>query len=589
MASDASIRQLRKSLLAPLLTGIAGVLSIAVTPNGQTAQGQDATTAYQQPVPPPPVFDDEPGYRGRALIDQDEAIFLNPPAFDDEAETESDSRLIFIPPIVPRQTQPVFEEPAKVENNEGPFETATEALDPVLAELTLQDAILAFDNQDYAAALQLLESTPLNSSAARYYYGLCLLRTGRATEAAKVLEDVRRSGESSHELRLDTSIALLKAGQADVAATELEGMLAGDPEDGHTRYFLGLALYEQGEREEAREQIELAAQFDETLEPYRDSFRSYDQRLGAASLGGYQPLRYSQSEPRRWNVSFLTGYEYDSNVPLSPVFSGLGGNLQLEDSRWVVGLFGDYRFVQESDEVVGLTASLYTNFHSALTQFDVQTYSTSAYWNRAIDDWIVGLNYNFAETVLGRDHFATNHRLTASTTKRWGKCGHTTGFYEYEYLDLAGLALIPEQNRSGHTNAVGLTQAWYFGPQNLGRIYAGYRFDNTDAYGSDFDMNSHMLNARLEYPIYQDLVFDAEARQFWDDYSASNSLDFFERSREDQRLELRTGLQKYINDNTSLRVDYTYVDSDSNVANLFGVGFYSYQRHVLSVLMIYDF
>ena len=48
-------------------------------------------------------------------------------------------------------------------------------------------------------------------------------------------------------------------------------------------------------------------------------------------------------------------------------------------------------------------------------------------------------------------------------------------------------------------------------------------------------------------------------------------------------------MQKYINQNTSVRVDYTYVDSDSNVANLFGVDFYSYQKHVLSALLIYDF
>ena len=239
--------------------------------------------------------------------------------------------------------------------------------------------------------------------------------------------------------------------------------------------------------------------------------------------------------------------------------------------------------------MVGVTGSAYTNWHFDLDQFDVQTYSTSAYWNRAFGDWIAGVTYSFGETLLDRSQFATSHRLTGSVTKRWDDCGHTTGFYEYEYLDLAGLALIPAQNRTGHTNSVGITQAWYIGPQNLGRIYAGYRFDNTDAYGSDFDMNSHMINARVEYPIFEDLVVDAEARQFWDDYSNGNSLDFFERSREDQRLELRAGVQKYINQNTSVRVDYTYVDSDSNVANLFGVDFYSYQKHVLSALLIYDF
>jgi len=38
-----------------------------------------------------------------------------------------------------------------------------------------------------------------------------------------------------------------------------------------------------------------------------------------------------------------------------------------------------------------------------------------------------------------------------------------------------------------------------------------------------------------------------------------------------------------------LRLDYSFIESDSNVANLFGVGFYSYQRHILSTQLIYDF
>lgn len=572
MPSDTfSVNRLPGVTLRPsLLAGLACLLSVVVTSDDRQLFAQDTASRIQQFVPPPPV-DEEFDFNGDT-----EPVFEREPAF--------------MPPF--RLDRPHFEANNSSADHLVPvFATAADEpviTDPVLAELALQEAIIAFDNQDYSAALEILQTAP-TSPAGNYYRGLCLLRTGNAAEAAVVLEAVRNSGQALDELRLDASIALMKSGQPELAAAELDDMVSSEPEDGHARYFLGLALYEQGDSEAAREQIELAAQFDETLEPYRDAFRSYDQRLGAASLGAYQPLRLAESEPRRWNLSFLTGYEHDSNVPLTPVFSGLGGNLEREDSRWVVGLFGDYRLVQESDEVVGVTASAYTNFHFDLNQFDVQSYSTSAYWNRAIEDWIVGVTYNFGETLLDGDQFATSHRLTASASKRWEDCGHSTAFYEYEFLDLAGLLLIPEQNRSGHTNSVGVTQAWYFGPQNLGRVYAGYRYDSTNAYGSDFDMNSHMINARVEYPIFEDLVVDAEARQFWDDYSNGNSLDFFERSREDQRLELRAGLQKYIDANTSVRFDYTYVDSDSNVANLFGVQFYSYQKHVFSALLIYDF
>ena len=39
----------------------------------------------------------------------------------------------------------------------------------------------------------------------------------------------------------------------------------------------------------------------------------------------------------------------------------------------------------------------------------------------------------------------------------------------------------------------------------------------------------------------------------------------------------------------SVRLDYTYVNNQSNVANLFDVHFYEYNRHIVSTQLIYDF
>ncbi|MCH7724936.1 MAG: hypothetical protein IH991_00435, partial [Planctomycetes bacterium] len=49
------------------------------------------------------------------------------------------------------------------------------------------------------------------------------------------------------------------------------------------------------------------------------------------------------------------------------------------------------------------------------------------------------------------------------------------------------------------------------------------------------------------------------------------------------------GLQFIINPKVSIRTDYTYINSDSNVANLFGVRFFDFDRHLLQTLLIYDF
>ena len=99
-----------------------------------------------------------------------------------------------------------------------------------------------------------------------------------------------------------------------------------------------------------------------------------------------------------------------------------------------------------------------------------------------------------------------------------------------------------------------------------------------------------MVTARLERPLGAGrTMFDAEVRQFFDDYHNPNSLDFFGRRRQDQRTEVRTGLQWYRGPHVSLRLDYTFVTQSSNVSNLFGVHFFQYTRHLVTPQFIYDF
>jgi tetratricopeptide (TPR) repeat protein len=460
--------------------------------------------------------------------------------------------------------------------------------DSIEAEFAFQEALLAFENRNYSKALELLDTIPKGSSAVEYQRGLCLVRLKNYTAAVAVFDALQDDPNLPAELKLDASIAQLKAGQVTRASAGLAALVDQNPNDGQTRFFHAVALYEQGESDVAAQQMNWAVAQDTALEPYREIYRDYDQRLGPAAMS-QQSYLTSPAQDRRWNLSFIYGVEYDTNVPQTPRFSGLGSNFDREDSRVVLGLFGDYRFIQEEDQVLGVFASANTNINFDISELNVQTYSGGAYWNKAAGDWLMGVNYQFGETLLDAQQFASSHRITPSITYRGYESGHTTAYYEFEDLELDVLALIPAQIRSGTTSSVGATHAVYLGPENLGRLFLGYRFGNTSADGSDFDMTSNMLSARIEYPLQEDLVFDVGARFFFDDYGNANSLDFFDRSREDQRVEVRTGLQKYLNENVSVRVDYTFVESDSNVANLFGVEFYSYRRHVLSALLIYDF
>jgi hypothetical protein len=292
--------------------------------------------------------------------------------------------------------------------------------------------------------------------------------------------------------------------------------------------------------------------------------------------------------PRPWNLTILTAYEYDSNLRSYPRFEGLGSNIDYDDSRAVLAAFGEYRLVQREGWNLGVIGSAFDSFHFDQDRFNLQDYMGGAYTNVALGEFIAGLRYEFHETRLGGNHLASDNRLVPNLTYMGYDWGHTTVYYEHDTAASNAPFLIPAQIQSGSVNAVGLTQAIYTSG-GQGRVYFGYRYQDVEAVGDDFDRVTSMVTGRIEQPLGYGVIYDIEARFFWDDYQNPNSLDFFGRPRADERLELRSGLQRNFTPYITGRLDYTYINSRSNVENLFGVHFFQYDRHVVSTQLIYDF
>ena len=522
-----------------------------------------------------------------------------------------------------------------------PLPPLPKPMDPVAAEAELSRGVLDFEGGRYESSLARLREADGAGPGAAYYRGLSLLALDRAREAIRELEAVRDRPGAPAELELDYGVGQLLSGDPAAASETLGGYVAKQPDDPHGHYFLGVSLYRQRRYAEAATEFEGAAT-DAALAPYLDfydglasyelgkpGFRSAFERFGSKGADGAPrdlAFRLAQADPlpgfvpgatriggvpasvagartltpngiegppadRRYNLAVLTGYEYDTNVALAPAITpiGLGGLGGRNDSRWLVASFGEYRFVQRDRWVWGLIGSTYDSFQFDLNQYNVQDYMGGSYTNVALGERaIVGMRYEFHETLLNGAQFSNDHRLTPNLTIREGDFGHITTFYEYENVEIFGFALVPAQIRSAAINSIGFTQAFYL-LEGAGRLYVGYRYDSADAVGSDFDRHTNQVNARLEVPLPWKTIGNAGARYFWDDYSNPNSLDFFGRPRFDRRVEVNIGLQKFLTPHISTRLDYTYICNDSNVENLFGSSFFSYDRHVVGFLMIYDF
>lgn len=436
-------------------------------------------------------------------------------------------------------------------------------------EIAVHQGVLAYQQKQYAAALSHLEASGSKRIAASYYTVLCLIHLDRIDDALQVLNVMRRNPATPEIIDVGVAQALINSGKESEGLDLLQDYTANHPEDS-----MALALLKK----------EQAAQ---NKEPSESSARA------VAGLEN-SPIIPPEPQPERnWNLTFLTGYDYDSNVVRAPMFQGLGSTFQRADSSWINALYGDYRFIQEDDMVAGATASLFMADRFQLSLFDTFNVSGGAYANRAFGDIVIGANYQFVNTLLGNEQFSAEHRLVGNATLLEGSFGHSTVYYEFDANDLNIAALIPAQEQSGTSNSIGATQAIYLF-EGAGRLFGGYRYGTNNADGDDFDYHSHMLTTRVEVPVngqgwLSNWVCDAEFRVFFDRYANPNSLDFMGNRRSDNRKEVRTGLQKYLTEHLSLRFDYTYATSDSNVANLFGVGFYDYDRHAVTSQLIYDF
>jgi hypothetical protein len=512
---------------------------------------------------------------------------------------------------------------------------ADEPVDPVVAEVDLQRGIVAFQKGRYDEALTRLDGIRATVPGASYYRGLSLLGLKRNDDALREFESLRTMPGPHTEADLGVGVAQLALGDAKGAEAALGTYLKARPDDHYGHYMMGVALFQQGRSPDAREHFAIAkadANLSPYLAPYRDLVASvaddavlpplpatsptasivppennaprvnFMNRMTAPPGGpgtipgpgttGVGGATTGAADPnRRWNLAIVNGYEYDTNVALAPsiALTGLGSLNQKIDSRYQLASFGEYRFIQREDLVAGLIGSTYDSFQFRLQQYNIQDYMGGMYSNLALGPkFILGGRYEFHDTLLGGNQFTTDHRVTPNLTYREGDFGHFTSFYEFEALDVKGLALIPAQRRTGNINAIGATQAIYLANGN-GRLYLNYRYENAQTQGTDFDRNTHQLGVRLEYPLPGKMVLNTEFRQFFDNYNNPNSLDFLGHRRFDNRIEVRTGLQKFLNAHLSIRVDHVYTNNQSNVANLFGTSFYSYHRNTLATQLIYDF
>lgn len=471
-----------------------------------------------------------------------------------------------------------------------------ESRDDISDELDFSDAMLQTAIGKVDAALTAFEQISDADVAKSYTKAMLLLNNGKTKEAAVLLEQICNSPDAPLDTKKYLATAYLHNRQPEAAKRTINEYLTDHGDDAYAIYLRGVAEVHLDDLESASETFQLAGYSEDEAQHIQLAMMQVPVDAQQRLLTVRPPDMRTTTQPsslgraqlnRPFNFTVLMGTEYDSNVPLRPFFSGLGSNFKHSDARFVLAASGDLKVVDRETVNAGLLAGVYNTYQYNLTQFNIGDYMGGGYTNVLLaDGWLSSLRYEFHSTLVNDVQFSNDHRLTPSVT-RLQENGHTTGYFEYNTIDNRAPKLIDAQDQSADIYRVGATQALYtFGGQ--GRLYGGYQYANAFAQGTDFDHQSNMITGRIERPMAKGWIWDFDTRYSFDDYSNANSLDFEERARKDRRVEVRTGLQKNFKLPVSFRLDYTYIDNSSNSANLFGVRFYDYERHVISTQLIFS-
>ncbi|GAA5506450.1 hypothetical protein Rcae01_01903 [Novipirellula caenicola] len=466
--------------------------------------------------------------------------------------------------------------------------------DEIDLEMRFHLAIAESLEGKYRKAVRVLGQLDTEDTAALYAAAMWNFESGDVEGGVAILEELASRSDAPKETSKYLAAGYLHLDRAVESEMAVDLYLSENAKDSYSHFLRGLAILRQNQPERAEHSLRNAGYDESQMTQIQQVAMQVPvdvaQRLG--TITGTQAATGSLVDSRRipdknYNLTILFAGEFDSNVPLQPKFSGLGSNIDYEDYRFLMASFLDLQLLTSDVGNLGLVGSTYNTFQVDLNRFNIQDYMGGAYVNGLLFEKLVGsLRYEFHHTLVDESRFASEHRLTPSLS-RLSTYGHTTMFYEFNPVDARAPALIAAQEQSAETHRFGVTQALYTFGGN-GRVYAGYQYAETNADGSDFDRTSNMVTGRIERPFCDSWIADLDVRFVWDDYDNPNSLDFFGRPRDDDRLEVRTGLQKNFVRPVSLRLDYTYINNDSSdTENLFGVQFYDYARHIFSTQLIF--
>ncbi len=335
-----------------------------------------------------------------------------------------------------------------------------------------------------------------------------------------------------------------------------------------TDYYLGLAYYKKGNRSKAKAAFEKAISINPESSTGIMAKKSLDRMETQKSISPYK-------------LSVGYTFQYDDNVLLKPSESiGAVVISEEKDSRSVVTAKGEYAPRQDGKIRYKIGYSFYQSLHQDLDAYDLQGHNLTFTPKFSIGE-------NNLSLPLGYDDFSLDGESYLKMTSF--KPSLSIPISESRQLSLsAGVVIkdfvqqqpLADENRDGENWSAGLSYL-LFDKKERSFLSLTYRFDKDDTDGRNWEYSGTRFSLYALKPFGNGLKINVLADYYVQQYSNLSSTASVK--REDNILTLGAGLGYTFTERVNLKLDYTYIDSDSNVY------YYIYERNIVSAGIEFTF
>jgi len=518
----------------------------------------------------------------------------------------------------------------------------TSAAEPVNLQqydLAFSKGILKFNQGRYDEAqilfTQALDAKPGDPDAT-YYLGQALIRTRNYAAAEQTFQRLVDSEPASGRGRLGLAMAQYYQDKHREALSNLSTAETALPNDPLVYYFQGLAHIRLGEFEQARGPLAKAMQLSPELSPeshyqlgvaeygrgrYEEAVTEFETAVAAEPTsevaesarqylvqireGGDATARrrldptlpraaVTPTQPKRWDLTFSTSVQYDTNVVLLPLGvqppGGSSGISQKDDYRTVLTARGEYRAIQTDTWTLGAAYGFYQSFHHTLSGFDVQDHTPSIYLQHRIGRFQSRVDYLFDYVTVGRDPFLISNAIRPVFSVREGTNWFTQLQLGYQNKDFKDDRFALNSFRDGKNWLIGVSQFYHFA-ENAGVARVGYIYD-TDRTGggsrsvaltpsnADWDYTGHRFSSGVRFPPLWTLTGDLTFDYYRQNYDNANFFSPGGRTvRQDNIYIVTAGVSRPLTANLLLGVQYSFTRDQSNVP------LFNYERSVFSLTL----